>query len=194
LTRHYKPLARQSDAVHSKPLARSRFAPAWWAHGQDLHGIASMIAGTDVDLRLANTAATTRLGAAIAKTLAPGDAVCLSGPLGAGKSALARGLIRALAPEAGDVPSPTFTLVQFYAGRGFEIAHFDLYRLNRAEEAFEIGLDEALREGAAVIEWPERLGDLLPADRLAVTLQIEGVARRARIKAHGAWEGRDLEF
>ena len=136
------------------------------------------------DLRLADEAATTRLGAAIAVRLGHGEAVCLSGPLGAGKSSLARGLIRALAPEAGDVPSPTFTLVQFYAGAAFEIAHFDLYRLTRAEEAFEIGLDEALREGAAVIEWPERLGDLL----------VDGAGRRAGITAHGAWEGRALEF
>jgi tRNA threonylcarbamoyladenosine biosynthesis protein TsaE len=146
------------------------------------------------DLRLADEAATTRLGAAIAVRLGHGEAVCLSGPLGAGKSSLARGLIRALAPEAGDVPSPTFTLVQFYAGAAFEIAHFDLYRLTRAEEAFEIGLDEALREGAAVIEWPERLGDLLPADRLDVALRVDGAGRRAKFTAHGAWEGRALEF
>jgi len=153
-----------------------------------------MSASVNVDLRLADVAATTRLGAAIAIALGQGEAVCLSGPLGAGKSSLARGLIRALAPGAGDVPSPTFTLVQFYAGPYFEIAHFDLYRLTRAEEAFEIGLDEALREGAAVIEWPERLGDLLPADRLEVTIHLEGAARRARISAHGAWEGRVLEL
>jgi tRNA threonylcarbamoyladenosine biosynthesis protein TsaE len=113
--------------------------------------------------------------------------------LGAGKSSLARGLIRALAPEAGDVPSPTFTLVQFYAGPAFEIAHFDLYRLTRPEEAFEIGLDEALREGAAVIEWPERLGGILPADRLDVAISLDGGGRRARITAHGVWEGRALE-
>jgi len=143
---------------------------------------------------LADEAATTRLGAAIGAALGQGEAVCLSGPLGAGKSSLARGLIRALSPEAGDVPSPTFTLVQFYSGAAFEIAHFDLYRLTRAEEAFEIGLDEALREGAAVIEWPERLGDLLPADRLDVAIRIDGAGRRARIMAHGAWEGRALGF
>jgi len=146
------------------------------------------------DMRLADEAATTRLGAAIGAALGQGEAVCLSGPLGAGKSSLARGLIRALSPEAGDVPSPTFTLVQFYSGAAFEIAHFDLYRLTRAEEAFEIGLDEALREGAAVIEWPERLGDLLPADRLDVAIRIDGAGRRARIMAHGAWEGRALGF
>jgi tRNA threonylcarbamoyladenosine biosynthesis protein TsaE len=153
-----------------------------------------MSASVNGDLRLSDEAATTRLGAAIAIALGRGEAVCLTGPLGAGKSSLARGLIRALAPEAGDVPSPTFTLVQFYAGPDFEIAHFDLYRLTRAEEAFEIGLDEALREGAAVIEWPERLGDLLPADRLEVVLRVDGEGRRAGITAHGAWEGRALDL
>jgi tRNA threonylcarbamoyladenosine biosynthesis protein TsaE len=148
----------------------------------------------NADLRLADEAATTRLGAAIARVLAPGDAVCLSGPLGAGKSSLARGLIRAVTRDAGDVPSPTFTLVQFYAGQEFEIAHFDLYRLTRAEEAFEIGLEDALREGAAVIEWPERLGDLLPTDRLDIAIRLDGEGRRAAITAHGAWEGRALDF
>lgn len=146
------------------------------------------------DLRLVDEEATTRLGAAIGLALGQGEAVCLSGPLGAGKSSLARGLILALAPAAGDVPSPTFTLVQIYAGPSFEIAHFDLYRLTRAEEAFEIGLDEALREGAAVIEWPERLAGLLPANRLDVAIRLDGEGRRARITAHGAWEGRALDL
>jgi len=163
-------------------------------HGPGLQGIASMTAEETGEVRLADEAATARLGAAIAGALVRGDAVCLSGPLGAGKSSLARGLIRALAPEAGDVPSPTFTLVQFYAGVDFEIAHFDLYRLTRAEEAFEIGLDEALREGAAVIEWPERLGGLLPPDRLDIAIRRDGQGRRASLTAHGAWEGRALEL
>ena len=76
------------------------------------------------------------------------------------------GLIRALTDPDEDVPSPTFTLVQFYEGPP-RVAHFDLYRLTSADEAFEIGLDEALDEGAAVIEWPERLeGRLAPTDSI----------------------------
>ena len=133
-------------------------------------------------------------GGEIAARLRPGDAVCLSGPLGAGKSTLAHGLIRALTSPDEEVPSPTFTLVQLYVGRGFPVAHFDLYRLKSAEEAYEIGLDEALDLGAAVIEWPERLGDALPPDRLAIeiTLPAEGEAdgRRLRATGHGAWKGR----
>jgi len=76
---------------------------------------------------------TTRLGAAVAAALKPGEAVCLTGPLGAGKSTLARGLVRALTRPDEDVPSPTFTLVQFYDGLHFPLAHFDLYRLERPE-------------------------------------------------------------
>jgi len=145
-------------------------------------------------LDLPDAEATARLGAAVARALRPGEAVCLYGPLGAGKSTLARALVRALTTPHEDVPSPTFTIVQFYDGLHFPLAHFDLYRLERADEAFEIGLDEALEEGAAVIEWPERLGGRLPEDRLDIDIAIGGEGRRARLSPHGAWKGRKLEF
>ena len=143
---------------------------------------------------LPDAEATGRLGAAVAVALKPGDTICLNGPLGAGKSTLARALVRALTTPHEDVPSPTFTLVQFYSGLHFPLAHFDLYRLERADEAFEIGLDEALEEGAAVIEWPERLGGRLPEDRLDIDIAISGDGRIARLSPHGAWKGRKLEF
>jgi tRNA threonylcarbamoyladenosine biosynthesis protein TsaE len=139
---------------------------------------------------LSDEAATAQLGAAIARALKPREAVCLSGPLGAGKSTLARALIRTLTTPDEEVPSPTFTLVQFYEGRGLKIAHFDLYRLTDPSEAYEIGLDEALDEGAAVIEWPERLEGSLPPDRLDVEIALNGTGRRARLTPHGSWVGR----
>jgi len=139
---------------------------------------------------LKDETATARLGAAIARDLRAGETVCLSGPLGAGKSTLARALIRALTTPNEEVPSPTFTLVQFYEGPRLKVAHFDLYRLSSADEAYEIGLDEALDDGAAVIEWPERLQGRLPADRLDVEIALAGAGRRARLTPHGAWEGR----
>ncbi len=149
------------------------------------------------EIVLADEAATARLGAAVARELATGEAVCLTGPLGAGKSTLARGLIRALTKPDEDVPSPTFTLVQFYEGDGLALAHFDLYRLSRPDEAYEIGLDEALDAGAAVIEWPERLEGRLPPDRLDIELIVEGPAdteyRRALLTPHGRWKGRLIE-
>ena len=145
------------------------------------------------EIALADETATAQLGAAVGAALAAGEAVCLTGPLGAGKSTLARGLIRALTRPDEDVPSPTFTLVQFYEGARLALAHFDLYRLSRADEAYEIGLDEALETGAALIEWPERLGQALPPDRLAIHLapgESEG-ARTARTEGFGVWSGRD---
>lgn len=147
-------------------------------------------------LLLPDEAATQALGRAIAAALQPGEAVCLSGPLGAGKSTLARTLVRALTTPDEEVPSPTFTLVQFYEGPRLNVAHFDLYRLSSPEEAYEIGLDEALDEGAAVIEWPERLQGGLPRDRLDVKIALSDMDERrtARLTAHGAWEGRGLEL
>lgn len=144
--------------------------------------------------QLADEHATEALGAAVARHLRAGDAVCLYGPLGAGKTTLARGLIRALCGPDEDVPSPTFTLVQFYAGEALQLAHFDLYRLERPDEAYEIGLDDALEDGAVLIEWPERLEGRLPPDRLDIVLSHEGEARSASLSAHGTWEGRSLEF
>jgi len=146
-----------------------------------------------VDLPLADAEATARLGAAVAGALRRGDAVLLSGDLGAGKSTLARGLVRALTSPDEDVPSPTFTLVQTYDGPAFPVAHFDLYRLASAEETDELGLDEAMEEGAAVVEWPQRLGARLPPDRLDIDLRMVGEGRLARITPHGSWHGRTLD-
>ena len=142
-------------------------------------------------IALPDAEATTALGQAIAPMLAPGDSLLLYGPLGMGKSTLARGLIRALTTPDEDVPSPTFTLVQFYDSDP-PVAHFDLYRLTRPEEAFEIGLDEALDEGCAVIEWPERLGEepgrFLGPDQLTVTISEQGEGRLATVSGVGRWK------
>jgi tRNA threonylcarbamoyladenosine biosynthesis protein TsaE len=135
--------------------------------------------------------ATALLGAALALSLRPGDAILLRGGLGAGKSTLARGLIRALSTLEHEVPSPTFTLVQFYETDP-PVAHFDLYRLTRPDEAYEIGLYEALDLGVALIEWPERLGPRLPPDRLDIDLSEQGEGRVARLTPHGSWKGRSF--
>ena len=148
-------------------------------------------------IALPDAEATTRLGQAVARLLQSGDSVLLYGPLGMGKSTLARGLIRALTTPDEDVPSPTFTLVQFYEGEP-AVAHFDLYRLTRPDEAFEIGLDEALDDGCAVIEWPERLGDdpgrFLRPDRLTIEISEQGDGRLATVSGVGAWETRIKEL
>ena len=132
------------------------------------------------------------IGAAIGAVLAPGDVVLLSGDLGAGKTTLARAMLKArgLATEA---PSPTFAIVQPYAPPEVDlpIAHVDLYRIEQPGELIELGLDDYLYDGALVIEWPERLGEdgagALSPDRLSVTLETDGEGRRARLSGHGAW-------
>jgi tRNA threonylcarbamoyladenosine biosynthesis protein TsaE len=151
-----------------------------------------------LEIELTTPEATERLGAALARLLRPGDALLLDGELGAGKSTLARGLVRALTTPQEEVPSPTFTLVQGYDGPAFPVFHFDLYRLSGPQEVFELGFDEALEEGAAVVEWPQRLGARLPPDRLDIELRRTGGGgpddgRRARLEPHGSFRGRVLE-
>ncbi|HYD98131.1 MAG TPA: tRNA (adenosine(37)-N6)-threonylcarbamoyltransferase complex ATPase subunit type 1 TsaE [Alphaproteobacteria bacterium] len=145
-----------------------------------------------LSLPLADESATAALAARLAPLLRPGDAVALHGTLGAGKTSFARGLIRAMAGDAeAEVPSPTFTLVQTYDTLAGTVWHFDLYRLQLAEEVWELGWEEARAEGIAVIEWPERLGGLLPADRLDIALAFAAEGpRRAELTGHGGWAAR----
>ena len=121
---------------------------------------------------LPNEQATEALGATLAARLKPGDVVGLKGDLGAGKTTLARAIVRA---AAGDpdliVPSPTFTLVEVYDTPRGSFWHFDLYRLDDPQQVYELGWEEALAEGIVLLEWPERLGRLLPK-HLSVTLEL----------------------
>jgi len=120
---------------------------------------------------LADEAATARLGALIAPRLRAGDVVYVRGDLGAGKSSLARGLIRALTTPDQDVPSPTFTLIQSYDTPRFMLQHLDLYRIESPEETWELGLDDLLVSSALLIEWPERLAHLGFDDRLDIVIK-----------------------
>lgn len=140
---------------------------------------------------LPDTAAAARFGARLADALQLGDAVLLFGDLGAGKTTLARAVIETLTGER-DAPSPTFTLVQSYDTRdGALLLHADLYRLDDEGELEELGLDEALDHGFALVEWPDRAPGWRPAGRLEITLEdtADG-GRLARLTAFGAWEDR----
>ncbi len=114
---------------------------------------------------------TEALARSLAEAAQPGDVFCLSGPLGAGKSVFARGFIRALCGADTDVPSPTFTLVQTYEGRTGPIAHFDLYRLDAAEEVLDLDWDDAMAESICLIEWPDKAGGFLPRRRIDVVFE-----------------------
>ncbi|MBV8799722.1 MAG: tRNA (adenosine(37)-N6)-threonylcarbamoyltransferase complex ATPase subunit type 1 TsaE [Alphaproteobacteria bacterium] len=142
------------------------------------------------EILLSDEAATCAFGATIAAALKPGDSVALAGDLGAGKTALARAMLRALG-VAEDVPSPTFTLVQHYEPPRLNIDHFDLYRIEDESEIEQLGLDESLLNGAALIEWPERAGTRLPAGALHIKMEIAGEhCRRARVSGPAEWASR----
>ncbi len=145
-----------------------------------------------LDLTLADPDATARFAEVVAELVRPGDVLALSGDLGAGKTSFARALINAICREPVEVPSPTFTLVQSYETPKGVLWHFDLYRIRQPEEAYELGIEEAFATGISVIEWPGRLGLLLPEGALHLDFaQAAGSdARRVRVGADSAFAER----
>jgi tRNA threonylcarbamoyl adenosine modification protein YjeE len=142
-----------------------------------------------LQISLPDEAATQALGERLAAACRAGDVIALDGGLGAGKTTLARALIRRLTGDERDVPSPTFTLVQTYVTPRLAIWHFDLYRLERPEEARELGFEEAV-DGLALIEWPERLGPDLPRARLEIRLDFAAAGRIAQLVDFHDWSSR----
>ena len=135
----------------------------------------------ELQLTLHDPAATARLGLLLSGQLQAGDFIALEGALGAGKSALARGIIQAACPAEDDIPSPTFTLVQTYEPDDLPlIMHFDLYRLETPEESLELGIEDAFIDAICLIEWPQRLGAFLPRGALTITL-VDGADANSRI-------------
>lgn len=132
------------------------------------------------------------LGARLAEVVRPGDAIALSGPLGAGKTSIARGLLAALG-LAGEAPSPSFAIVQPYAPPEVRlpVLHVDLYRIENPEEAEELGLDEARADSLLIVEWPERLGAAAWRDALWISLEVspDGM-RRLTAQVPAAWRDR----
>lgn len=139
---------------------------------------------------LPDIGATAELAAKLAPHLRPGDVLALAGDLGAGKTEFARALLKRLG-VAGGIPSPTFTLVQTYEVAGMQIHHFDLYRLNSPNDLDELGWDDALAQGVALVEWPDRAGSRLPAETLFLLFSFdEKSGRRCEITATKAWGSR----
>ena len=146
-------------------------------------------------IELPDEAATAALAARIAALAQRSDVIALKGELGAGKTSFARAFIRArggLEP----VPSPTFTLVQVYELGAGAIWHIDGYRLRHPEEAWELAIEDAFTDGISLIEWPERLGSLIPARRLEITLCAGATpaSRRAALDPPAEWAARLAEL
>lgn len=140
---------------------------------------------------LVDAAATEAVGRVLAGLVVPGDAIALSGPLGSGKTTLARGLLAGLG-LAGEAPSPSFAIVQPYGPPevGLPLWHVDLYRIEDPAEVAELGLDDVRDEIVLIVEWPERLGRQRWSDALWLELAPEGGGRRLTAQVPPAWEGR----
>jgi len=133
---------------------------------------------------------TSRFAVALAKRLQPGDVILLEGGIGAGKTHFARSLIQSLLTTPEDVPSPTFTLVQMYDTPDFEIWHADLYRLTDPNEAIELGLEEAFETAVCLVEWPDRLADLVPKGALTLSFAAQPDDSRVMIASGQGWTKR----
>ncbi|MDG1521453.1 MAG: tRNA (adenosine(37)-N6)-threonylcarbamoyltransferase complex ATPase subunit type 1 TsaE [Hellea sp.] len=121
------------------------------------------------------------LGSKLIKVLTKGDVLAITGELGAGKTTLARGIIQSENGEI-EVPSPTYTLVQTYDMENFELWHCDMYRLETPEDAYELGLFDAFQDAVCVIEWPEKLGSLLPKKIYKIDLKFNNEGRTAYLE------------
>lgn len=151
--------------------------------------------GVTIARALSDQSETEMLAAKLAKVARRGDVIALNGDLGAGKTVFARAFIRARLRADDDVPSPTFTLVQIYepvSSQDSAIWHFDLFRLHLPEDALELAIEDAFAEAITLIEWPERLGGLLPESRLDLTLMAgaDERSRRLLIKGGADWRER----
>jgi tRNA threonylcarbamoyladenosine biosynthesis protein TsaE len=148
--------------------------------------------------QLPDEAATAALAILLADRLQPGDAILLDGALGVGKTCFARALIRHLSGNETEVPSPSFNLVLTYdippdRFKGGTLWHFDLYRVSNPRELDELGLDDALRDGVTLIEWPDRLGPQTPTNALTLSLSLLTDAagpRRAELNGNERWATR----
>ncbi len=190
-------------------LGKSHWLPSAGATGKTSPMAAPQLRPEMLAFELPDEAATARLAQSLAARVRKGDVIALVGELGSGKTAFARAFINALPrPEVAsepaqapmgpeEVPSPTFTLLQAYERAPAPVWHFDLYRLARPDEVYELGFEDALGEGIVLIEWPERLGPLLPTERLELRLDFVecAEARRVTLTGTGAWVRRlrDLE-
>ncbi|MEM9839907.1 MAG: tRNA (adenosine(37)-N6)-threonylcarbamoyltransferase complex ATPase subunit type 1 TsaE [Pseudomonadota bacterium] len=148
-----------------------------------------------VNLRSRDEQQTARLGAVLGPQLRSGDLVLLEGNLGAGKTSLARAIIRGMAGAPIDVPSPTFGLIESY---DFEtpLYHVDLYRLDDADQALELGLEDMMDAGIMLIEWPERVPWLSRGPRLEIRIEAKkDGTRMIRLTPHGGdWAARLTEI
>ncbi len=140
---------------------------------------------TRFSLTLPDERATIAAGMLLSTVVRPGDVILLSGDLGAGKSTLARAIIRELLGYDEPIPSPTYTITAEYETERGRIVHADLYRLSGPEELDEIGLIEGFADAITLVEWPDRLGDLAPVDRLEITLEHDGDGRKLEAVGEG---------
>jgi tRNA threonylcarbamoyl adenosine modification protein YjeE len=135
----------------------------------------------EISIDTSNEEETIKIAENFSEVTQIGDFICLEGTLGMGKSVFARGFIK-YQTNAEEVPSPTFTLVQSYEGKSYDIFHYDLYRIKKAEEIFEIGMEDMIYEGVSLVEWPNKMEAYLPKNRIEISISGKDDNRKITFK------------
>ena len=162
-----------------------------WVHSYSLklrceNNLGRERCGSVIILHVDSEEQTLNLGQVIGKNLVPGMVICLKGELGAGKTTLTKGIVKGFGIDS-NATSPTFTIINEYAGE-YKLYHIDTYRIESLDEMIDLGVEDYLpaRDGVTVVEWPELIEDLLPEDKLSVTIEPEGIhQRKIIVQIHG---------
>ncbi len=148
----------------------------------------------EINFSLSNLKETKNFASTLAKSAKTGDIITFNGDLGVGKTSFIQFFIQSLTNKTLEITSPTFNLLHLHKLDECEIWHFDLYRIKNKEEIYELGIEDAFNYGISLIEWPDIINDILPKDRLEISISFGNneYSRELNLKAYGSWQNKIL--